>query len=154
MLRFNIQRGITVIPTSTRRTHVETNLAVGVDAKGAQHCVALDQVPSRVQELKAEFQRRTDNGVFNLSKEEMNQIRSLDRGERRFPDIIGIWPTSSGLVAVLFGRFVGLLFWLLTSWIGGLDIIQVRRMVVEREIAKRSGGTRIEKGTDIDRKEI
>lgn len=62
-LRFNVQRGVAVIPKSTSKRHLARNL-------------------------------RAADGSWSLSVEDMSALLACDRGRRRVPDLIGVWPAS------------------------------------------------------------
>ncbi|CAD7936726.1 unnamed protein product [Amoebophrya sp. A120] len=83
-LRWNLQRGVVVIPSSTNPTHVRENLKCGEEGKDVGD-------PRR---------------FAGLSSAQLERVSRCDQDTRRFPDIIGIWPTSSTRTAQRFGAFL------------------------------------------------
>jgi hypothetical protein len=78
-LRWNVQRGVVVIPASTNPNHVKENLACGIE--------------------KAEN--------FTLTPAQISRITSeCNTNSRRFPDLLAIWPTKCGALVWYLSRVI------------------------------------------------
>mmetsp|Transcript_27370 Transcript_27370/g.69029 ORF Transcript_27370/g.69029 Transcript_27370/m.69029 type:complete len:152 (+) Transcript_27370:183-638(+) len=112
-LRWNVQRGVVVIPSSTNRVHVVANLNAGSGLCG-----------------DANAPRN-----FQLDADDMGRIgEDCESGSRRFPDVIGMWPETSGRLARTAGK---VLEWYLDRVffpiVGAQDAISWRRWWVKRK---------------------
>ena len=98
-LRWTVQQGIAVIPASTNPLHVRQNLLVGLE-----------------------------DDKFALSEDEMRVIDTkCERKKRRAPDLIGVWPETCSVFALLIGRLVAALVKAITFCIGPVDVLKLRR---------------------------
>ena len=76
-----------------------------------------------------------------LSSDEMRLLGGCDKGKRRFPDIIGIWPASAPLAARILGLFLRTICTFLFSLpLVRLDVCELARKKALLNEARDRGG--------------
>ncbi|KAJ1455928.1 NADP-dependent oxidoreductase domain-containing protein [Pelagophyceae sp. CCMP2097] len=74
-----------------------------------------------------------------LSADEMQLIRrNCDTGRKRFPDLIGIWPSTARPAAKLFGFLLQKVLALLFKVLPAIDLPAISRRIHEREEARQA----------------
>ncbi|CAD7959858.1 unnamed protein product [Amoebophrya sp. A25] len=138
-LCWNLQRGVAVIPSSTNAKHVGANLACAT--------AWCDQRDARTKH-EDERQDAKSACALPLSASQMAEIAvRCETGRRRFPDIIGIWPETAGILSrgsglALDGWLRWLIYPLISPFVGPLYLPDLRRrLLVERRRAS-SGSSR------------
>eukprot|EP00746_Dinoflagellata_sp_MGD_P019198 gnl/MRDRNA2_/MRDRNA2_144597_c0_seq1.p1 gnl/MRDRNA2_/MRDRNA2_144597_c0~~gnl/MRDRNA2_/MRDRNA2_144597_c0_seq1.p1 ORF type:complete len:376 (+),score=82.12 gnl/MRDRNA2_/MRDRNA2_144597_c0_seq1:88-1215(+) len=134
-LKFLLQRGIAVIPSSTRFENVKSNLSAGTGLDAAIDSLNMKHEKQKaiIQWGKLCGQEDTRNSGFVLTPEDMEALMQLDRKKRRAPDLIGIWPATANTIAIALGVYLGTLFRVIAFFVGGVDIVVLRRWWVCRK---------------------